>query len=137
MTKATRIINLAIAGVVLAVVVVFLIGNAYRSRGLVIVPANTDTTITEPSTNDWVVHSQIEEDDSAGVLRVSYDQKYGHTVVLYCRVVFENKKENKYRCVAPWTDKYEVERSNISNFVVEKTTLNSLSPDDRANVEVR
>lgn len=66
--------------------------------------------------NDWKVHTSISPEDTSNIIEVTYDQKYGRTIHLYCMAVFENEKKNKYRCVAPWLGKKEIERSNVNDF---------------------
>ena len=68
--------------------------------------------------NDWKVLSAINADDTANVINVCYDQKYGNTVNLYCLVVFQNDKIGQIKFVAPWIDNAIVERSNMNDIKI-------------------
>lgn len=71
------------------------------------------TIITE---NEWTPHTSVKPEDTTHLVEVTYDQKYGRRIQIYCMAVFENKKENRYKCIAPWLGKKEIERANINDF---------------------
>lgn len=86
--------------------------------------------------NEWSLHTSIDSEDTSRVIEVTYDQKYGRTVQFYCMAVFENKKENRYKCLAPWIGKKEIERANINDFQT-RVVLRSEAPVESFSKEVK
>jgi hypothetical protein len=95
-------------------------------------PQNKDSLII--TENEWIPHTSINVTDTSHAIEVTYDQKYGRTVRIYCMAVFENKKENRYKCIAPWLGKKEIERSNINDFQT-KIVLKSEIPTNTFLIE--
>lgn len=59
--------------------------------------------------NEWKV---VQQADSTEMIQVEWDQKYGETKVIYCRVVFQNGSQ--YKLVAPWIT-LTIEKANMNN----------------------
>jgi hypothetical protein len=88
-------------------------------------PQNTSRDTIQIVPNDWQQHTSAK--DNEHIVEVTYTQKYGATITLYCMAVFENEKENKYRCIAPWLGTKEIERANANDFQT-KIILSSEAP---------
>lgn len=115
--KKTGLILVTLA--VIACVIIFIVIKNTNSNQTIILPVPSKDSIKIES-NPWKEYSTIPPGDTINVIKVQYDQKYGRSVLLYCTAVFENTKENKYRCIAPWLDKQDIEKSNINDFKVTK-----------------
>lgn len=70
--------------------------------------------------NEWKI---VQQTDSTGMIRVEWDQKYGETKAIYCRVVFQN--ESQYKLVAPWIN-MAIEKPNTNNIKYIKEPFDSV-----------
>ena len=70
--------------------------------------------------NEWKV---IQQADSTGMIRVEWDQKYGETKAVYCKVVFQNTSQ--YKLIAPWID-LTIEKANTNNVKYAKEPFDSV-----------
>lgn len=131
MTKknSTILISVIIIGILSGILIwtgIF-IWNLKPKATIIVTKPEIKDTLTNAK-NDWTPHTTINITDTNHVVEVTYDQKYGRTVQIYCMAVFENKKENRYKCIAPWLGKKEIERANINDFQT-KIILKSEVPE--------
>lgn len=82
------------------------------------------TTVPTSQENPWKVHTSAAPSDS---LRVEVGIKYGPTMVVFCRVVFESP--TAYRLDGLGADKLDFQKSNLTFMKVEK--LNTPSSLER------
>jgi hypothetical protein len=70
--------------------------------------------------NEWKI---VQQADTNEMVRVEWDQKYGETKAVYCRVVFQNASQ--YKLVAPWVD-LTIEKANTNNIKYAKELFDSV-----------
>lgn len=66
--------------------------------------------------NEWTPFMSVK--DTLSVLKVVYREKYGlgSLITVYCTAIFDNKKTNEYKCIAPWLPKLVLQKSNLVSF---------------------
>lgn len=104
---------------VIVTIIVWAIFSKLNSRTPIIIPTPANKEIVIPP-NEWSV---VQQTDSAGMIRVEWDQKYGMTKVAYCRVVFQTTSQ--YKLVAPWINE-AIEKANVNNIQYTKEPFDSV-----------
>lgn len=70
--------------------------------------------VTQIEKNDWELENSINKPDSF-CLKITFQEKYGNLVTLYCMALFRNDKTRQYKLVAPWYNSKIINIDNIDD----------------------
>jgi len=106
---------ISLIAIIVLIVVVVIVYNCNR---------NTFTNITvfdqNVGKNEWDLVSSISPEDSLNILKVTYQEKYGMLRVIFCKVIFDNKKTAEYKCLSAEFGSVILQKSNLVSFKFEK-----------------
>ena len=76
-----------------------------------------DNQPSEIEKNAWQPENFVRDVENK-VLKVSYREKYGSELVIYCMAFFNNDKTKQYKAVAPWLGSTIIEKENITEITI-------------------
>ena len=94
--------------VILVLVVGLVLWLSNRGSDLAGAYVATESEVEEP---EWEVTAAVPEDDTAGIVLVRYQEKYGQERDVRCMAVFENQKQ--YKLVGPEIGSLVIEKANL------------------------
>lgn len=78
---------------------------------------------TEIVQNEWELHKSAGDEEA---LVVQWDQKYGATKTVYCKVIFYSKKTKQFKLVGKWMETVLIEASNTNDLKITKIPVDSI-----------